>query len=273
MSLSMSQPMTTVTILSLAVLGLAFGNQSAWGQVGHEMHLETFIYVDGQKDPVSENVTLFTGGKVFDFRLDPKTHEPLEVVVYDPARQRFELIDPVGNRRTTIAEADVLELLAAMATNQEVTRRDPMLYDAAGFETLTETYDATTGWLSLKSSDGRLEYRARGERPRNPDALAPFCQFTDWYARLNGTDASKMPPFARLALNQRFLKHGILPSEIQLTYSPPGLLGRKVSATAKHYTSWSLTRADRERIEKLNRWTDLPRVEVATYLTQDSPQR
>ena len=149
-----------------------------------DLHIETFIYGAREK-LVSENLTLFTNGRVYDFRRDANNHEVLEVAVYDPQRQRFELFDVVGRRRTSVSEQEILDMLALVVANPDVTKRDPMLFDSVEMDAMEETYDQATGWITLKTRNGRLVYRAHGSAPKNPDALTPYCNFIDWYSRLN----------------------------------------------------------------------------------------
>jgi len=261
------------TLIAAAISVLPVSDRPLAAQDARELHLETFIYV-GRDKAISENLTLFAGGKVYDFRRDPNTHETIEVAIYDPARQRFELFDIVGRRRMSIQEADILDLLSKVATNPEVTRRDPMLFDQGQIGAMKETYDASTGWVTLTTADGRLGYRAHGQAPRNPDVLVPYYQFVDWYSRLNGTDPGKMPPFARLQLNKVLLRYGLLPDEIELSYSPPGLLDRRINVSSKHFINWGLLPADRELIEKkIPQWAEFPHTDVATYFTADDSVR
>jgi len=248
------------------------GSASLVAQDARELHIETFIY-SGRDKAISENLTLFAERKVYDFRRDPVSHETIEVVIYDPTRQRFDLFDVVGRRRMSIMEADIVELLAKVSTNPDVTRRDPMLFDTRAMESMKESFDPATGWLSVATADGRLAYRAHGAAPQNPDVLVPYFHFIDWYSRLNGTDPGKMPPFARLQLNRTLLKYGILPDEIELSYSPPGLLDRRINVTSKHFISWGLNRADRELIEKLSQWSSFPSVDIAQYFTANDARR
>lgn len=262
-----------IVLASTLMLCAAFLSGDSVNAQDRDLHIETFVYGTREK-LVSENLTLFTNGRVYDFRRDPASHEVLEVAVYDPARQRFDLIDVVGRRRMSISESEILELLAQVVANPEVTRRDPMLFDAEAMQQMEETYDEATGWITLRTVDGRLSYRARGAAPRNPDSLAPYISFTDWYSRLNGTNPGKMPPFARLQLNQKLLRYGFLPEQVELRYSPPGtLIDRTVEATSKHFFTWGLSPSDQALIEKIGEWINYPSVEIAHYFVPDAARR
>ena len=255
------------------VLGLlSLGSLRPAAAQERDLHIETFIY--GARDKVvSENLTLFTRGRVYDFRRDPSSHEVLEIAVYDPQRQQFDLFDVVGRRRMTVREQEILDMLALLVSNPDVTKRDPMLFDPREMEAMEEDYDPATGWITLTSRNGRLTYRAHGSAPRNPDALGPYVSFVDWYSRLNGTNPHRMPPFARLQLNKRLLRYGILPDEIELDYSPPGLLGNDVAVKSKHFVTWGLNPSDQALIEDLTKWVELPRVEMAQYYSPAGAER
>ncbi len=238
-----------------------------------ELRIETFIYTDSKDRPVSENLTLFKDGRVFDFRMDTETHEPVEVTVYDPANKVFKLYDLGSQTQMVMTEEEIIRVLAKVATDPALKGRDPLLFEAHLPGKLQEDFDAGENQITLTSESRRLTYQAQGQPPRNPDMFNAYCDYMDWYTSLNGTDPRKMPPYARKALNKSIREHRIIPEQVELTYSPPGVLERKLKATSRHFVSWTLSRSDQEHLEKVRQLIKFDRVQFAQYLNRDRQTR
>ena len=151
--------------------------------------------------------------------------------------------------------------------------RDPLLFEAHLPGKLQEDFDAGENQITLTSESRRLTYQAQGQPPRNPDMFNAYCDYMDWYTSLNGTDPRKMPPYARKALNKSIREHRIIPEQVELTYSPPGVLERKLKATSRHFVSWTLSRSDQEHLEKVRQLIKFDRVQLAQYLNRDRQTR
>lgn len=238
-----------------------------------ELRIETFIYADGKDQPISENLTLFKDGRVFDFRMDTRSHEPVEVTVYDPVNKVFKLYDIASKTQMVMTEDEIIRVLAKVSTDPTLKQRDPLLFEAHLPGKLTEEFDASNHQITLSSENRRLTYQAKGNPPRNPDMFNAYCDYMDWYTSLNGTDPRKMPPYARKALNKALREHGIIPEQVDLAYAPPGVLERKFKATSRHFISWTLNRTDREHLENVRHLIKFDRVQFAEYLNRDTQTR
>lgn len=225
-----------------------------------EMRIESFVMAE--KEKASENLTLFFDGRVYDFRLNPKSQEVEEIVIFDPRRQQAELFDIAKKTRTSVDQQTVVTFLASLKTDEQIRKRDPLLFDAK----LAGEYDSTNQTLLLKDPESdRLTYKVTGAPPSNPNMLQLYYEFVDWYTRMNALHPGTMPPFARLQVNDEMRKLGIMAEKVERTYSSPQAFSRKHSATSQHWISWNLTPKDHERIRNIDRYVSFERVEVARY--------
>ncbi len=181
-----------------------------------------------------------------------------EVVVMDHARQRITLLDQQQRHKFEIGHAELLSMVASMQASETLRARDTFLLEPK----LTESFDPPTGELELASP--RLGYRALGQVATDPQVVAQYYLFADWAARLNATDSRKLPPFARLQLNQAMKRRGWLPTQVHLDLTI--LTDQRLQATAKHHTLLQLSANDRQRIESVQKQlNDFPAVSLTRY--------
>ena len=202
-----------------------------------EFRIETAIFQGRESSPFARNLTLFSGGIVYDY---PLGGEDL-ATVFDPRRERFVLIDAKRRLKTTIATTELMQITSALKARADESQQpwiDPQF----------EVQTGDDGWIILAST--RLVYRVRGAAPENAASVASYRQFADWYARLNATTPGNPPPFARLRLNETISEKGIIPSEVELTILPKVRLpGKKVEIRSRHDVLWTLSGSDRQKIE------------------------
>ena len=208
-----------------------------------DFHIHSQLFVGGDKDPVSENTTLFRDGLVYDY-----LGEPANVTVFDAPRRRFILLDSARRVRTEIATADVerftRKLHSMAAEHKEAFLRfqaDPQFDepDAKADELLFES-----PWLT---------YRVLTEKAPTQAAADQYGEFSDWYARLNAMLRPKLLPFARLRVNRVLREKGVLPKRVALTISDNARFlkpGEAVSLRTEHLVVWRLSRDDERRIEQ-----------------------
>lgn len=237
-----------VTFTTRIVPGLVLIMLLSATAVAQDFRIDTEIFGKDEKKPVSQNKTLFANGVVYDFLLgDPLVNETREITIFDPAHEEFVLLDVARRVRLTLTKKQLVEINAAMRQLGE--EKDPGLFDT-NFEV---TFDDQEQWLTLANK--RIEYRARGASPDNPEAIAVYRHFADWYARLNATRPGSIPPFARLELNEAIAQRGFIPAEVRLEISPKQrLFGKTFEASSRHSTIWQISRTDRTSIEKANRY-------------------
>lgn len=246
-----------------------------------QFRIETEVFDENQR-VMARSLTLFDGSTVYDFLMTNDGNETPaapaaaglaagqsdgaaavrfrveEVVVMDHARQRITLLDQQQRHKFEIGHAELLSMVASMQASETLRARDTFLLEPK----LTESFDPPTGELELASP--RLGYRAQGQVATDPQVVAQYYLFADWAARLNATDSRKLPPFARLELNQAMKRRGWLPTQVQLQLTT--LTDQQLQATAKHHTLLQLSANDRQRIESVQKQlNDFPAVSLTRY--------
>lgn len=226
------------TILLLALSGLFACTVLSSAQ---DFRIESQIFVGKQKKPMAESVTVFTSGLIYDFPLTG----PEEIVVFDPARGRFVLLDVARKTKTTLTTQELVQFTAAMKVHASE------LEGAFGFAAnpnFEVHFDSEQHRLTLDSK--LLSYDVTGVEPKQPEAVKDYRIFADWYARLNSTRPGNLPPFARIELNRNLSENGLIPKDVELTVSSKiGLLSRTLTVRSHHLANWTLSGKDRDRVK------------------------
>lgn len=250
-------------ILAFILAGFILAGTSATTTlIGQEFRIETEVYSGEASEPISENLTLFSGNLIFDFMLPTDgARFPEEVVIYQSREKQFVLLDTSRQIKTLLIEGELLKILAALQSSDIADEKNAFLFHPA----FTETWDESSRWLTLASD--QLTYRTRGDRPENENALHKYYEFIDQFARLNATDPKRMPPFARLKLNSSLKKFGFIPSVVEVTLipslDPPA---DPIEVKTRHNVMWQLSEKDQERIESAKRyWMDFKSVSLAEF--------
>lgn len=223
---------TSVLALTLVCLtGLASAQQ---------FRIESEVFINHDKEPVAESLTLFSDGIAYDFMLNGNK----EIAILDLHREQFVMLDVQRQLRLTLSGPQVLEIVAALRA--ELNDRAPDFAEP-GFQT---SYDEKSQWLTLSSD--RITYRAQGSPAKDPGVLTTWRKFVDWSARLNATLPGRMPPFPRLELNEALFRHQIIPRRVEVVINPERGLFKagKIQGTTRHINIWQLSKTDRDRIDK-----------------------
>jgi len=232
------------------------------------MRVETEVSVRGETTPVSKSLTLFDDALVYDFLMVQddysvaKNREPKfqveEVVVFDRSQQRIILLDQKQKQQMEVEHIELLGMAAAMKASEAMRAKDLFLLEP----TLNASFDDTNEEIVLSSP--RLTYRCKGNASDDTQSLVSYYQFADWAARLNVTDSRKMPPFARLQLNQAIRKRGWMPTQVRLELKTKD--GDIFSAVAKHHTIMRLSENDQIRIASVQKQlSEFPVVKLIEY--------
>ena len=227
-----------------------------------EFRIESYVYRAGENRPVSENLTLFSGDRIFDFMLKPdETRFPQEIAVYESDKKQFVLLDTSRRIKVEIHDSEI----QGMATAMRVSSAGDDVYGFLLQPQLEEDYDSVSGWLTL--SGEQLVYRAKGLRPEPGLALQKYYEFIDRFAMLNVTDPQKMPPFSRLVLNSALKKRGIMASDVEVNLTMvSGDSETSVEMRSEHVALWELSDTDRARIQSAERYMEeFASVSLATF--------
>jgi hypothetical protein len=232
----------------IALAGLLSLDHNAWAE---GFRIETKIFVGDEEEPVSKSTTLFLDGVAYDFLA-----EPAQTAVFRKPSGgkpgRFILLSDEHQLRTEFSTdqlSGAMEKLRTWASRQT----DPFLQFAANPE-FEESFEPGSGQLVLAS---HLENYSVTTKPiDDPQSLAEYRQYLDWYTRLNALLAAPpLPPEPRLRLNEALARHKAIPLAVELTRA-----GEKEPIRAEHDFTWRLSQDDMARIDGV-------RASLASYKT------
>ena len=232
--------------------------------VAQDFRIETEVFQGDSTEPISENLTLFSGNLILDFMLPTdRSRFPEEIVVYQSREKQFVLLDTRRQTKAFVLEGDVLRIIAAMQSSNIGEDENDFLFHP----TFDETYDPSSGLLSLESE--QLSYHVKGHRPDDDNVLPRYFEFISQFARLNATDPRRMPPFARLKLNHSLKKFGFIPDEVELTLVPSlESHTEQIRLKTKHNVIWQLSEKDHQRVASAKRyWMEFEEVTLSEYRT------
>lgn len=216
--------------------------------------IETEVFLPGEKQPVSKNLTLFADELVYDFTFTVDgAKEVKEIAILDMQQQKFILLDPKRLAKTEFLCNELLKFNDQLQQLADASGKP--LQKFAAHPKFTEAYDRQTGILKLTS--GVIDYRVVTVKPpaNQPDVSTAYVTFADWYTRLNTVQPGSLPPNHRLDLNAVLAKHGIVPTQVERTIFQGNQRGE--TAQSQHKVDWILNEADRRMISQ----TATPRVQ------------
>lgn len=228
-------------------------------EAAEEFRIETDVFIGEEQQPVSQSVTIFEKEAVYDF-----AEKPAQIVVYRDATQEregeFILLNPEKRQRTVVPTSKVDTLMRKLA-DWATKQNDPIMQFSAQ-PVFQEGFSKNSGQLSLRSP--QWSYEVRTTPANSKAALMRYREFTDWYARLNCMLHSTPPPGPRLILNQKFIKHEVVPEEINRR-----IAGQDVEVRAKHLFSWRLSREDHSRLDEARKYlASFEKVEAKEFLSR-----
>ncbi|MEK6234035.1 MAG: hypothetical protein N2C14_04930 [Planctomycetales bacterium] len=255
----------------------------ATAATGQNFRIETKVYLtpkeQGKETLVSENLTIFRGGIVYDFlKHQPGARPSGDVTILDPTPrgQRMIVMDP--NRQVKIEMPwkeidDFLRKVHAAAEGND----DPFIRFLANPK-FTEGWDARAKRLVL-SSDW-MKYDLQTTDFPDDGARRQYRDFRNWYAKLNCmSNPLSLPPFARLEVNRHLDHRKQIPREVRLVLF---LQERHVKIRSMHAIQWNLTQADAEQIRQADKqYKDFKTISFPEYHRQpqqtqrpkDAPRR
>ncbi|MEM6799181.1 MAG: hypothetical protein AAF589_06675, partial [Planctomycetota bacterium] len=178
-----------------------------------DMRIETRVYAAAdEKEPVSESVTFFHDGVVYDFRAAESRVTIFRGAVGDkPAR--FLLLDTRLKQRT---EVPVNRITAAMTKLRRwcAMQEDPFLR-FTGDPSFEEYFDPDSGELRMTSD--QLTYRLVTTPLKEEEIKLELRTFLDGFAQLHTLLESGLPPEPRLRVNEALFRHGVVPVQVEVT--------------------------------------------------------
>ncbi len=217
--------------------------------LAEDFRMETDVFLDDQKEPCVQTLTIFTNGLVYDFLLTGDE----EITLFDREHNRLVLMDTKRKIKTNLTMDSILSFVAQMKAKLNETQRKYLVDDA------TEAVTDSDGWLKLANE--RVEYRAETVAPKDKSAVLEFQQFADWYARLNAMRGN-LAPFMRIRLDAEIARRGMIPKTIERTMilDRRGLSEKKQAVRSQHLVNWRLSNTDQKQIDRAGTY-------LATYPT------
>lgn len=223
-----------------------------------DFRIETRVYTPGEEEPVSESVTLFSGGAAYDFRdADDRVTVFRSGAANKPGR--FVLLDTDREVRTDIG-ADRVAIATTKLRRWAAVQKDPFLR-FSGDPTFEENFDGDTG--ELRMTNTLLSYRLVTMQVASRSAMKELRAFLDAYAQLHTLLEGGLPPAPRMLINEALANHDVVPLEVELYRGP---IEGVPDLRAEHLVTWILSRQDRQRVEQANRQlTEFTAVENAEF--------
>ena len=204
------------------------------------------VFIDDQPEPVSETVTLFFGGRVYDL-----LHDDSEVVVFDPPNKRFVLLQPARQIRAEISLEQIealherlAEKLREQGDKLSAFVLDPRFEQSKGEEEGVTTFRGQ--WMT---------YDVRTTPLKDAEQAAASAEFAVWSTRLN---AIKNPSLlARRPINEWLAAENRFAERVHLVRYQRNLFGgmtQEAEFKSQHTLTPQLSRGDRERIDQVDRW-------------------
>ena len=223
------------------------------------LRVESELFVGSADEPMARSLTLFHEGVAWDFLELPAAEaaegEPMqlaEIVLHDPARERIVVIDPVRKLKTEIPLIR-LERLSVSLARWARDSDDRLVRWAAGPDFAAEIEDVE-GQLELTGP--RVRYAVDHVEAPSPEAAETYRRFADTAILLKALlQPGGIPPFPRLALNERLEDEAAIPAEVRLEIEPrAGLLaGGTERFRSVHRSHPRLLATDQARLDEARR--------------------
>ena len=233
--------------------------------IAADFRIETHVYAAGEKEAVSESVTLFSSGVAYDFR-----DQDYRVTIFRPGALdkpgRFVLLDTKEKCRSEIS-ADKVAVAITNLRRWAAQQEDPFLR-FTGDPSFEEKFDAATGELRMTSE--HLSYRLVTMPVANAESMAELSAFLDAFAQLHTLLEAGLPPTPRLLVNESLKNREVVPIEVELF---AGAIENEPSLRADHLVTWILSKQDRERIDRTTvQMTEFKEVDNA-YFSKNADQQ
>jgi hypothetical protein len=210
---------------------------------------------------VSQNITLFSQGLVYDFQLSNDAQSKLvEIAIFDTRKRTIVLLDTHRQIRLEMPDLQLLKIVDGVRRETVQDKRSSFLVE----DTFDEDIDWSTNWVTLTSD--QIEYRFKGAQPKDASVLPQYYDFLHNFTMLIASDPTKVPPFARMKLNKSIKRLGWIPTEVQISVKQNSLFRQAFSAKSKHVVMYLLSDEDRSRIAMAKRhWLQFKSVDLAEY--------
>jgi hypothetical protein len=231
-----------------------------------DFRIQTRVFKEDEETPISENLTLFRSGVVYDY-----LSQPAETTIFDRARGdkpgRFVLLDPVRQVQTEVT----LPRLERFTSNLQLwaaAQSDPFLRFLSQPEFKEELDPKDQFWTY---SSRWMNYRVKAAPAPTAEVFQQYDAFSEFFVRLNTMlTIRSRPPYGlgRLSVNAGLRARREIPTEVHLAVdSPSRFLRRRTTYRSEHILSTLLAQPDHLRIrETETQLVNFKHVELEEYL-------
>jgi hypothetical protein len=210
-----------------------------------EFRIESKVFSIKGKDEaqISESLTLFDDGKIYDF-----ISTPHEITLFDFTRDRIALMDASRKVRTELT-TDKLMTFTEQLRTRAIRQSDPLLKFACD----PKFDESPLSGGVVKFASPLMTYEIKTTKVDSPSIAHQYRQFSDCSARLNAMlHPGSLPPFPRLAINAALAKQeGRVPEQVEVTLAPQNrLTGKPTVLRSEHTLEMKLLSADRKKIDE-----------------------
>jgi len=219
------------------------------------------MFTENSKEPVVTNKTIFSQGLIFDFPVTAGSKAPDEVLVYDSNLKIISLLDLKRQMQLKLMDVQLKKMTDSVRQQMATDDRSRAMIE----QTFEEKLDAEKGTLELIGSQN-MTYRLFGKTPESPKLLSAYFEFLDVFTRVQITDPKKLPPFARLRLNESIRRIGWVPDRVEVSVGESDFFPSSFKARTEHKIVMEMTDRDRSEIELAKKnWRALPEVTLGKY--------
>ncbi len=260
--MSISNPVARLLMIAVACL-VAAPVDLAVAQIDRdiEFKIDTKVYFGDSKESAIENKTIFSQGLIFDFPLAAGNAFPDEVLVYDSNQKTISLLDLKRQLQLKLLDVQLKKMVEGVRQQMATDDRSRAMLE----QTFEEKIDTEKSLLTL-TGDQDMTYQLHGQKPESDRILSAYFEFLDVFTRVQITDPKKLPPFARLRLNESIRRVGWIPDRVDINVGENAFFPEPFKARTEHKLTLAVTERDRSEIALAKKsWAVLPEVSLTKY--------
>jgi hypothetical protein len=223
-----------------------------------DFHVDTQIYdlkapaKAGKPQSVGAAESLFHAGKVYDHNRGVN-----EMTIYEPAQERFVIVDTTRNLKTAISFSEITDHLiedrASAQTYVADAEKRGLPPDRVAFIKFQLKPDFQVKFTphaqspKLVMTSPLAEYHVECAAEGSREILQAYLEYADWAARLSFiTRRQSMLPDVRLAVNEELRRRNLLP--VKVTLITHTQVPKEIHYRAEHKFGWELNGYDKSTI-------------------------
>lgn len=251
------------SLLITVVFLVASPAKVTWAQIDRELEfkIDTQMYVGDSKESAFGNKTIFSEGLIFDFPLAAGSKSPEEILIYDSNLKTISLLDLKRQMQLKLLDVQLKKMVEGVRQQLASDDRSRLIAEQK-FEEKVELEKN----LFVLSGDQNMTYRMHGKEPESGKVLSAYFEFIDAFTRVQITDPKKIPPFARIRLNESIRRIGWIPDRVDMEIGENSFFSESFKAHTKHKLTMTVSDRDRAEIALAKKnWAAFPEVSLAKY--------